>query len=112
MLFRSVAGERVRKANFVYGSSKAASDAFMQGLSDSLVGSGARVLVVRPGFVRSKMTTGMKAQPFSTTPEEVALATVRALRTSAHTVWAPGPLRYVFAVFRHLPRSVWRRMPV
>ena len=108
----SVAGERVRKANFVYGSSKAASDAFMQGLSDSLVGSGARVLVVRPGFVRSKMTTGMKAQPFSTTPEEVALATVRALRTSAHTVWVPGPLRYVFAVFRHLPRSVWRRMPV
>lgn len=107
----SVAAERTRKANFVYGSSKAGSDAFMQGLSDSLVGSGARVLVVRPGFVQTKMTAGMKAQPFSTTPEAVAEATVRALRTRANTVWAPGPLRYVFAVLRHLPRAVWRRMP-
>lgn len=108
----SVAGERVRRANFVYGSSKAASDAFMQGLSDSLVGSGARVLVVRPGFVRSKMTEGLRAQPFSTTPDVVARATVRALRTGAHTVWSPAPLRYVFSVLRHLPRAVWRRMPL
>lgn len=108
----SVAGERVRKANYVYGSSKAGSDAFMQGLSDALVGSGARVLVVRPGFVQSKMTAGMKAQPFSTTPEGVAQATVRALQSGTHTVWAPGLLRYIFAVFRHLPRAVWRRMPV
>lgn len=107
----SVAGERVRRANFVYGSSKAGSDAFMQGLSDALVGSGARVLVVRPGFVRSKMTAGMKSQPFSTTPEAVAAVTVRALHSRAHTVWAPGVLRYIFAVFRHLPRAVWRRMP-
>jgi len=108
----SVAGERVRRANFVYGSSKAGSDAFMQGLADSLVGSGARVLVVRPGFVRSKMTEGMRSQPFSTTPDVVADATVRALQTGAHTVWVPSPLRYVFAVLRHLPRFVWRRMPV
>jgi len=108
----SVAGERVRKANYVYGSSKAGSDAFMQGLSDALVGSGARVLVVRPGFVQSKMTAGMKAQPFSTTPEGVATATMRALQSGAHTVWAPGLLRYIFSVFRHLPRLVWRRMPV
>lgn len=108
----SVAGERVRRANFVYGASKAGSDAFMQGLADSLVGSGVRVLVVRPGFVRSKMTEGMKAQPFSTTPEKVADATVRALAGTAHTVWVPGLLRLVFGVFRHLPRSVWRRLPV
>jgi len=108
----SVAAERARRANFVYGSSKAGSDAFMQGLADSLVGSGVRVLVVRPGFVRSKMTTGMKGQPFSTTPEAVASATVKALAGNAHTVWVPGILRLVFLVFRHLPRAVWRRMPV
>lgn len=108
----SVAGERARRANFVYGASKAGSDAFMQGLSDSLVGSGVRVIVVRPGFVRSKMTEGMKAQPFSTTPEKVAESTVRALTGTAHTVWVPGVLRFVFAVFRHLPRAVWRRLPV
>lgn len=108
----SVAGERVRRANFVYGASKAGSDAFMQGLADSLVGSGVRVLVVRPGFVRSKMTEGMKALPFSTTPEKVAEATVRALRRTEVTVWVPGALRFVFAVLRHLPRAVWRRLPV
>jgi decaprenylphospho-beta-D-erythro-pentofuranosid-2-ulose 2-reductase len=84
----------------------------MQGLSDAVVGSGVRVLVVRPGFVESKMTAGMKAQPFSTTPDGVAEATVRALQSGAHTVWAPGLLRYIFAVFRHLPRFLWRRMPV
>lgn len=108
----SVAGERVRRANFVYGASKAGSDAFMQGLADSLVGTGVRVLVVRPGFVRSKMTEGMKAQPFSTTPDKVAAAVMRALGGTATTVWVPGPLRIVFAVFRHLPRWAWRRLPV
>ena len=111
VVLSSVAGERVRKANFVYGATKAGLDAFAQGLNDSLVGSGARVLVVRPGFVHTKMTTGMKPPPFSTGPDAVAVATLRGLRTHAHTVWSPPPLRYVFAVMRHLPRPVWRRMP-
>ncbi|MEZ5216610.1 MAG: SDR family NAD(P)-dependent oxidoreductase [Ilumatobacteraceae bacterium] len=111
VVLSSVAGERVRKANFVYGASKAGQDAFAQGLADSLVGSGASVLVVRPGFVRSKMTDGMDDAPFSTTPQVVAARTVAGLRSGATTVWAPGILRWVFAVMRHLPRSVWRRMP-
>lgn len=108
----SVAGERVRRANFVYGSSKAASDAFMQGLADSLDGSGAQVLVVRPGFVTTKMTEGMRRQPLSTTPAGVAALTVQAMKRGASTVWVPGVLRWVFSVFRHLPRTVWRRMPM
>ena len=61
VVLSSVAGERVRKANFVYGSSKAGLDGFAQGLGDSLAGSGASVLVVRPGFVHSQMTEGMDA---------------------------------------------------
>lgn len=111
VVLSSVAGERVRKANFVYGSSKAGQDAFAQGLADSLHGSGAKVLVVRPGFVHSKMTAGMKAAPFSTTPDAVATAVESGLRRGTHTVWAPGILRFVFAVMRHLPRAVWRKMP-
>jgi decaprenylphospho-beta-D-erythro-pentofuranosid-2-ulose 2-reductase len=111
VVLSSVAGERVRKANFVYGATKAGLDAFAQGLNDSLVGSGARVLVVRPGFVHTRMTTGMKPPPFSTGPEAVADATIRGLRTHAHTVWSPPQLRYVFTIMRHLPRPVWRRMP-
>ena len=63
VVLSSVAGERVRKANFVYGSSKAGLDGFAQGLGDALAGTGASVLVVRPGFVHSRMTAGMKAAP-------------------------------------------------
>ncbi len=112
VVLSSVAGERVRKANFVYGSSKAGLDAFAQGLGDALVGSGASVLVVRPGFVHTKMTEGMKAMPFATTPAAVADATVAALRRGRRTVWSPAVLRPVFSVFRHLPGAVWRRLPI
>ena len=75
----SVAGERARRSNFVYGSSKAGMDAFFQGLGDSLVGTGVHVMIVRPGFVHTKMTDGMDAAPLSTTPEAVADAIVRGL---------------------------------
>jgi decaprenylphospho-beta-D-erythro-pentofuranosid-2-ulose 2-reductase len=112
VVLSSVAGERVRKANFVYGATKAGLDGFAQGLGDSLAGTGANVLVVRPGFVHSKMTDGMKAAPFATTPEAVADAVVSGLRKGRRTVWVPGILRPVFAVFRHLPGAVWRRLPL
>jgi decaprenylphospho-beta-D-erythro-pentofuranosid-2-ulose 2-reductase len=112
VVLSSVAGERARRSNFVYGSSKAGLDAFAQGLADSLVGSGARVLVVRPGFVTTKMTTGMDPAPLSTTPEAVADAIVHGLGTNATTIWVPGMLRYVMSVLRHVPRVVFRRLPV
>ncbi len=109
-MLSSVAGERARKDNFVYGSSKAGLDAFAQGLGDSLAGSGARVMVVRPGFVHTRMTEGMDDGPFSTTPEVVADAIIDGLRKGRHTVWAPALLRYVFGGLRHLPRPVWRKV--
>ncbi|MFN8022296.1 MAG: decaprenylphospho-beta-D-erythro-pentofuranosid-2-ulose 2-reductase [Acidimicrobiales bacterium] len=112
VVLSSVAGERVRKGNFVYGSTKAGLDGFAQGLGDSLDGSGARVLVVRPGFVHSQMTKGLKAAPFATTPEVVADATVAGLRAGRRTVWAPGILRFVFSALRHVPGPIWRRLPL
>lgn len=112
VLLSSVAGERVRAANFVYGSTKAGADAFAQGLGDSLAGTGVEVTVVRPGFVHSKMTQGMKSAPFATTPRVVAELTVAGMRKGRHTVWAPGVLRYVFSVLRHVPRPVFRRLPL
>src|SRR5262249_4985340 len=75
----SVAGERARRSNFVYGSSKAGMDTFLQGLGDSLAGTAVKVMVVRPGFVHTKMTDGMEPAPLSTTPEAVADAIVRGL---------------------------------
>ncbi len=112
VMLSSVAGERVRKANPVYGGTKAGIDGFAQGLGDSLAADGVHVLVVRPGFVHSAMTQGLDAAPFATTPEKVAEATVKGLRGRRRTVWAPGILRVVFSVMRHLPGPVWRRLPI
>ncbi len=112
VVLSSVAGERVRKGNFVYGASKAGLDGFAQGLGDALAGSGASVLVVRPGFVHSQMTEGMPAAPFATTPAAVAEATAKALAKGRRTVWVPAVLRPVFSAFRHLPGGVWRRLPL
>lgn len=112
IVLSSVAGERVRKANYIYGSSKAGVDGFAQGLGDALHGSGAGVLIVRPGFVSTKMTTGMTPPPLSTTPDAVAEATDRALREGRAVVWVPGAMRWVMLVVRHLPRPVFRRLPI
>ena len=108
VVLSSVAGERVRKDNAVYGATKAGLDGYAQGLGDRLAGTGVRVLVVRPGFVHTRMTEGMEAAPFSTTPDKVATDIIAGLDRGATTVWSPGVLRYVFSVMRHLPRPVWR----
>jgi decaprenylphospho-beta-D-erythro-pentofuranosid-2-ulose 2-reductase len=110
VVLSSVAGERVRRSNFVYGASKAGIDAFAQGVADWLHGTGVRVLVVRPGFVRTKMTEGRKAPPLATTPEAVADAILDGLRRGADTIWVPRGLRLVMSVLRHLPRGVFRRL--
>ncbi|MFE7774159.1 decaprenylphospho-beta-D-erythro-pentofuranosid-2-ulose 2-reductase [Streptomyces sp. NPDC057445] len=112
VVLSSVAGERARRANFIYGSSKAGLDAFAQGLGDALYGTGVHVMVVRPGFVRSKMTAGLPEAPLATTPEAVALAIEIGLRRRSETVWVPGPLRVVMSALRHVPRAIFRRLPV
>jgi short-subunit dehydrogenase len=111
VVFSSVAGVRVRRANYVYGSAKAGLDGFASGLADALHGSGVHLLLVRPGFVIGRMTEGMPPAPFSSTPDEVADATVAALRRGRGVVWVPGILRTVFFGMRFLPRAIWRRMP-
>ncbi|MFF7766450.1 decaprenylphospho-beta-D-erythro-pentofuranosid-2-ulose 2-reductase [Streptomyces massasporeus] len=112
VVMSSVAGERARRANFIYGSSKAGLDAFAQGLGDALHGTGVHVMVVRPGFVRTRMTAGLPEAPLATTPEAVATAVELGLRRRTETVWVPGTLRVVMAALRHLPRAVFRRLPV
>ncbi|MFJ8664691.1 decaprenylphospho-beta-D-erythro-pentofuranosid-2-ulose 2-reductase [Streptomyces sp. NPDC093600] len=112
VVLSSVAGERARRANFIYGSSKAGLDAFAQGLGDALHGTGVHVMVVRPGFVRSKMTAGLDEAPLATTPEAVATAIELGLRRRSETVWVPGALRAVMAALRHVPRPLFRRLPV
>jgi decaprenylphospho-beta-D-erythro-pentofuranosid-2-ulose 2-reductase len=110
VVLSSVAGERARRSNFVYGSSKAGLDAFAQGLGDSLVDAGIKVVVVRPGFVHSSMTEGKEAAPLATTPDKVADAVASALSRGKEVVWVPSTFRYLMTAFRHLPRPLWRRV--
>lgn len=112
IVLSSVAAERARAGNAVYGAAKAGLDALAQGLADATASSGVRMLVVRPGFVTTRMTEGLKRAPFATTPEAVAEATAHALDRRSHTVWVPGKLRFIFAVLRHLPRPIYRRLPL
>ncbi len=111
VVFSSVAGARVRRANYLYGSAKAGLDGFACGLADALHGSGVHLLLVRPGFVVGRMTTGLKPAPFASTPDQVADAVVLGLRRRRAVVWVPQVLQPVFALLRLLPRAVWRRMP-
>ena len=110
--FSSVAGERARRSNFVYGSTKAGMDAFYLGLGEALKPSGVVVTVVRPGFVRSRMTEGLTPAPLATTPEAVAQVVVDAVRNRKELVWAPAPMRFVMSGLRHLPRAIFRKLPV
>lgn len=111
VVFSSVAGVRVRRANYVYGSAKAGLDGFATGLADALHGTGVRLLLVRPGFVIGRMTEGMKPAPMASTPDQVADATVKALRSKRNTVWVPSALRPAFVIARSVPQSLWRRLP-
>ncbi|MEW2558068.1 decaprenylphospho-beta-D-erythro-pentofuranosid-2-ulose 2-reductase [Streptomyces griseorubiginosus] len=110
VVLSSVAGERARRTNFIYGSSKAGLDTFTQGLGDALHGTGVHVMVVRPGFVRSRMTAGLEEAPLATTPEAVATAIELGLRRRSEAVWVPGALRVVMSALRHLPQGVFRRL--
>lgn len=108
----SVAGERVRRSNFVYGSTKAGLDGFYLGLGEALAPYGARVLVVRPGFVRTRMTDGRKPAPLSVTAEEVADAIDQGVGSRRDLVWVPRALRPVMSGLRHVPRPLFRRLPL
>jgi decaprenylphospho-beta-D-erythro-pentofuranosid-2-ulose 2-reductase len=110
VVLSSVAGERARAANVLYGASKAGLDALAQGLGDALHDQGVRVLVVRPGFVHTRMTRGLAPAPLSTTPQALALDVVNGLDHRAHTVWAPSALRWLMLALRMLPRPLFRRL--
>jgi decaprenylphospho-beta-D-erythro-pentofuranosid-2-ulose 2-reductase len=110
VVLSSVAAERPRRGNAVYGASKAGIDSLAQALGDELRDENVRVLVVRPGFVHTRMTEGLEPAPLATTPQAVARAVVDGLDRGAHTVWAPRSLRWLMLVVRMLPRRILRRI--
>jgi decaprenylphospho-beta-D-erythro-pentofuranosid-2-ulose 2-reductase len=110
LVFTSVAGVRVRTGNLAYGAAKAGLDGFCQGVQDSLVRSGAQLIIVRPGFVHTKMTEGRRPAPFAVDADAVAVLVVDGISRGRTVVWAPRSLRVIFAMLLVLPRSLWRRI--
>lgn len=108
----SAAGERVRRSNFVYGSTKAGLDGFYLGLGEALREFGVRVLVIRPGQVRTRMSAHVKEAPLTVDKEYVAELAVTASAKGKDLVWAPGAFRYVMMVLRHVPRPIFRKLPI
>lgn len=111
VILSSVAGLRVRRANFVYGSAKAGLDAFALALADAVRDRGVTVQVVRPGFVRTKMTAGLPTAPFAITSSSVADAVVAGLATEDTVIWSPPMLRWIFGIITRLPTAAWKRLP-
>ncbi len=110
VVFSSVAGDRPRRSNYVYGSTKAGLDSFARGLGDALHGTGAHVLVVRPGMVRTRMSAGLPEAPMTVDPQTVGRIVVESLRKGKETVYAPAPLALLMTGLRHLPRPVFRKV--
>jgi decaprenylphospho-beta-D-erythro-pentofuranosid-2-ulose 2-reductase len=108
----TVAGERVRRSNFVYGSTKAGLDGFYLGLGEALREFGVRVLVIRPGQVRTRMSAHIKEAPLTVDKEDVAELAVTAAAKGKELVWAPPAFRYVMMVLRHIPRPIFRKLPI
>ncbi|ANS25123.1 decaprenylphospho-beta-D-erythro-pentofuranosid-2-ulose 2-reductase [Rhodococcus percolatus] len=108
----SAAGERVRRSNFVYGSTKAGLDGFYLGLGEALREFGPRVLVIRPGQVRTRMSADVKEAPLTVNKEDVAKLAVTSAEKGKDLVWAPGAFRYVMMILRHIPRPIFKKLPI
>ncbi|MEJ9078381.1 decaprenylphospho-beta-D-erythro-pentofuranosid-2-ulose 2-reductase [Gordonia malaquae] len=108
----SVAGERVRRSNFVYGSTKAGLDGFYLGLGDALRPEGVRVLVIRPGQVRTRLSAHVAEAPLTVNKEDVGRLAVAAVDKGKEIVWVPGPFRFIMMALRHIPRPVFRKLPI
>jgi len=110
LVISSVGAVRVRRTAYLYGGAKAGLDRLCDGLADSLEGTGVTLQILRPGAVRTRMTAGLPEVPFTTGVNEVAEYVMAGLSGSQRVIWSPPVLKYVYAVLRHLPRPVWRKI--
>ena len=110
LVITSVTAVRVRRGAYLYGGAKAGLDRLCVALADSLLGTGVTLQVVRPGFVVSKMTEGLKPAPFSTGVDDVADTVMKGLVSGRLVIYSPAILQILYGVFLHLPRSLWRKV--
>ncbi len=106
----SVAGDRGRQPNYLYGAAKSLVSTYLQGLRGRLLPSNVHVVDIRPGLVDSPMTAQFEKGPLWATPEQVATKIVRAIANRKHTVYAPGYWRLIMAVVRSIPDFLFKRL--
>lgn len=106
----SVAGDRGRQSNYIYGSAKGAFSLYLQGLRNRLFHSGVRVITVKPGFVDTAMTYGLKLPPIVAPPSRVARDIGRAMDGGADVVYTPFFWRYIMLIIQHIPEFVFKRL--
>lgn len=112
VVFSSVAGEMVRRSNFVYGSSKAGTDGFYRMLGEALRGTGVNVLTVRPGQARTNMTKDLDDAPLTVNKEDVAKAIAKAVDNKKSLIWVHPLFQPIMMVLKHLPLAVLRKLPI
>jgi decaprenylphospho-beta-D-erythro-pentofuranosid-2-ulose 2-reductase len=108
--FSSVAGDRARRSNYLYGASKAGLSAFLEGLGHAYADRGVKVVCVKPGFVKTEMTAGLPVPPFAGDPEAVARAALAAMDAGRPVVYAPAVWRFIMLLTRAVPRPLMRRL--
>lgn len=110
--FSTVAGEMVRRSNFVYGSTKAGLDGFYRMLGEALRGTGVRVLTVRPGQVRTNMTKDLDDAPLTVNKEDVAKAIAKAVDNRKSLIWVHPLFQPIMFILKHLPQAIIRKLPL
>jgi short-subunit dehydrogenase len=108
--FSSVAGDRPRRSNYLYGATKAGLSAFLEGLGHAYADRGVKVVCARPGFVKTEMTAGLPVPPFAGEPNAVARTILTAMDAGRAVVYAPPVWRFIMLIIRALPSSLMRRL--
>jgi hypothetical protein len=109
----SVAGDRGRKANYIYGSSKAGFTAYLSGLRNRLNESGVKVLTVKPGFVATKMTQGMDLpQKLTAGPDEVAKDVFKAQQKGKDIIYTKSIWRYIMLIINNIPEIIFKKLSI
>lgn len=106
----SVAGDRGRPSNYLYGSAKSGLSAYCEGLRGRLFKCGVSVTTIKPGPVDTAMTWGLKKQPLLAPPEKVASDIYRGIRRKADVVYTPAPWRVLMGILRLVPAFIWKRL--
>jgi short-subunit dehydrogenase len=106
----SVAGDRGRQSNYVYGAAKGALSLYLQGLRNRLFASGVRVITIKPGFVDTAMTFGLPGLFLVASPQQIGERIVRALGRSADVVYLPWFWRYIMLIIKHIPETIFKRL--